>query len=180
MVSPKSKPSAACPKARPKVTASSLFYDIFNHDSVYPLGLHLLDPESIIDCACPELKTCVVNALPALRYLKRNVNFQDLNDPVRLFYAGINRIMERLYTLPREWYTFCVDEDTYPSELSTLIKVIPPARSQVVFDPDNYNPLGRLFVNYDDSVPTDAQIRGFLKGLPTIPSMPPSEYIHKL
>ncbi|KAJ7753040.1 hypothetical protein DFH07DRAFT_960270, partial [Mycena maculata] len=162
MVSPKSKPSTARHKARPKVSASSLFYDIFNHDS------------SIIDCARPELMTCVVNALPALRYLKRNVNFQDLDNPAHLFYAGINRIMERLYTLPREWYTFCVDEDTYPSDLSTLIKVIPPARSQVVFDPEDYNPLGRLFVNYDDSVLTDAQIRGFLKGLPAIPSMPPS------
>ncbi|KAJ7724595.1 hypothetical protein DFH07DRAFT_971143 [Mycena maculata] len=174
MGSPKSKPTATRPKARPKVSVSPLFYDIFNHDSVYPLGLHLLDPESIIDCARPELKTCVINALPALRYLKRNVNFQDLDDQARLFYAGINRIMERLYTLPREWYAFCVDEDTYPSDLSNLIKVIPPARNQVVFDPSDYDPLGRLFVNYDDSVPTDAQIRGFLKGLPPVPSMPPS------
>ncbi|KAJ7745179.1 hypothetical protein DFH07DRAFT_963390 [Mycena maculata] len=174
MGSPKSKPTATCPKARPKVSVCPLFYDIFNHDSVYPLGLHLLDPESIIDCARPELKTCTINALPALRYLKRNVNFQDLDDQARLFYAGINWIMERLYTLPREWYAFCVDEDTYPSDLSNLIKVIPPARNQVVFDPSDYDPLGRLFVNYDDSVPTDAQIRGFLKGLPPVPSMPPS------
>ncbi|KAJ7748262.1 hypothetical protein DFH07DRAFT_962157 [Mycena maculata] len=161
MGSPKSKPSATRPKARPKVSASSLLFDIFNHDSVYPLGLLLLDPESIIDCARPELKTCVINALPALRYLKRNVNFQDLDDHAHLFYAGINRIMERLL-------------HSSSRVLSTLIKVIPPARSQVVFDPDDYNPLGRLFVNYDDSVPTDAQIRGFLKGLPAIPSMPPS------
>ncbi|KAJ7742955.1 hypothetical protein DFH07DRAFT_964339 [Mycena maculata] len=155
MSSPKSKPTATRPKARPKVSVSPLFYDIFNHDSVYPLGLHLLDPESIIDCARPELKTCVINALPALRYLKRNVNFQDLDDQARLFYAGINRIMERLYTLPREWYAFCVDEDTYPSDLSNLIKVIPPARNQVVFDPSDYDPLGRLVC-------------------PPVPSMPPS------
>ncbi|KAJ7725222.1 hypothetical protein DFH07DRAFT_783055 [Mycena maculata] len=174
MGSPKSKPTATRPKARPKVSASSLFFNIFNHDSVYPLGLHLLDPESIIDCARPKLKTCVVNALPALRYLKRNVNFQDLDNQARLFYTGINWIMEWLYTLPREWYTFCVDEDTYPSDLSTLIKVIPPARSQVVFDPNDYNPVGRLFINYDDSMPTDAQIRGFLRGLPPILPPPPS------
>ncbi|KAJ7745232.1 hypothetical protein DFH07DRAFT_963452 [Mycena maculata] len=126
MISPKSKPSAARPKARPK------------------------------------------------RFLKHNINFQDLDDQARLFYAGINWIMERLYTLPRKWYAFCMDEDTYPSDLSNLIKVIPPACSQVVFDPDDYNPVGRLFINYDDSMPTDAQIHGFLKGLPPIPPPPTS------
>ncbi|KAJ7733870.1 hypothetical protein DFH07DRAFT_967846 [Mycena maculata] len=138
MGSPKSKPTATRPKARPKVSISPLFYDILTMTRSIPL-----------------LKTCVINALPALRYLKRNVNFQDLDDQAHLFYAGINRIMERLYTLPREWYAFCVDEDTYPSDLSNLIKVIPPARNQVVFDPSDYDPLGRLFVNYDDSVPTE-------------------------
>ncbi|KAJ7784846.1 hypothetical protein DFH07DRAFT_763461 [Mycena maculata] len=83
--------------------------------------------------------------------------------------------MEHLYTLPHKWNALCVDEDTYPSDSSNLIKVIPPARSQVVFNPDNYGPLGRLFVNYDDSVPTDAQICGFLKAHVVSPSVGPSK-----
>ncbi|KAJ7772828.1 hypothetical protein DFH07DRAFT_767694 [Mycena maculata] len=118
MGSPKSKPSAARPKARPKVSASTRLFDAFNHHLAYALGLHLLDPDSIIDYPCPELKAVVMGALPVLRYLKRNVDFRALNDQARVFYGGINRIMERLNTIPEEWLDFCVDEDVYPSDAS--------------------------------------------------------------
>ena len=66
MGSPKSKPSAARPKARPKVSPSSVLFDAFNHHLAYALGLHLLDPDSISDYARPELKAVVMSALPVL------------------------------------------------------------------------------------------------------------------
>ena len=52
------------------------------------------------------------------RYLKRNVNLHDLNEQARVFYGGINCIMERLNTIPEEWLDFCVDKDVYPSDVS--------------------------------------------------------------
>ncbi|KAJ7719103.1 hypothetical protein DFH07DRAFT_973060 [Mycena maculata] len=170
MSSPKSKPSAARPKARPTVSASTRLFDAFNHPLAYSLGLHLLAPDSIIDYARPELKACVMSALPVLRYVKRNINLHDLNVEARVFYGGINRIMERLHTIPQEWYDLCVDEDIYPSDAASLIKVIPPLRTKISLGPGDHRPLGRTFANYDQSDPTPAQIRTFLSNLPAIPS----------
>ncbi|KAJ7726854.1 hypothetical protein DFH07DRAFT_970382 [Mycena maculata] len=151
MGSPKSKPSAARPKARPTVSASTRLFDAFNHPLAYSLGLHLLAPDSIIDYARPELKACVMSALPVLRYVKRNINLHDLNVEARVFYGGINRIMERLHTIPQEWYDLCVDEDVYPSDAASLIKVIPPLRTKISLGPGDHRPLGRTFANYDQS-----------------------------
>ncbi|KAJ7727682.1 hypothetical protein DFH07DRAFT_970119 [Mycena maculata] len=153
MGSPKSKPSTARPKARPKVSPSSLLFDAFNHHLAYALGLHLLDPDSISDYARTELKAVVMSALPVLRYLKRNVNLHDLNKPARVFYGGINQVMERLHTIPREWYNFCMDEDIYPSDAASLIKAIPPARAKISLGPGDHRPLEDSFENYDQSDP---------------------------
>ncbi|KAJ7714700.1 hypothetical protein DFH07DRAFT_974395 [Mycena maculata] len=169
MGSPKSKPTATRPKARPKISASALFFNAFNHPLAYSLGLHLLSPDSIIDYSCPELKAVVMGALPVLRYLKRNVDLHDLSEQARVFYGGINRIMERLHTIPTEWYDLCVDEDIYPSDTTSLIKVIPPACTKVSLGPGNHRPLDKAFANFDQTDPTPAQIQGFLNNLPAIP-----------
>ncbi|KAJ7744937.1 hypothetical protein DFH07DRAFT_963474 [Mycena maculata] len=174
MGSPKSKPSTARPKARPTVSASTRLFDAFNHPLAYSLGLHLLAPDSIIDYARPELKAVVMGALPVLRYLKRNVDLHDLSEQARVFYGGINRIMECLHTIPTEWYNFCVDEDIYPSDAASLIKVIPPARTKVSLGPGNHRPLDKSFANFDQTDPTPAQIQGFLNNLPAIPPRSPS------
>ncbi|KAJ7764197.1 hypothetical protein DFH07DRAFT_956218 [Mycena maculata] len=173
MGSPKSKPSAARPKARPKVSPSSVLF-AFNHHLAYALGLHLLDPDSISDYARPELKAVVMSALPVLRYLKRNVNLHDLNEQARVFYGGINRVMERLHTIPKEWYNFCVDEDIYPSDAASIIKAIPPARTKISLGPGDHRPLDKSFENFDQSDPTPAQIQGFLNNLPAVPPRSPS------
>ncbi|KAJ7737245.1 hypothetical protein DFH07DRAFT_966540 [Mycena maculata] len=167
--SPKSKPSAARPKARPTVSASTRLFDAFNHPLANSLGLHLLSPDSIIDYSRPELKAVVMGALPVLRYLKRNVDLHDLSEQARVFYGGINHIMERLHTIPTEWYDLCMDEDIYPSDATSLIKVIPPARTKVYLGPGDHRPLDKTFANYDQSDPTPAQIQGFLNNLPAIP-----------
>ncbi|KAJ7750999.1 hypothetical protein DFH07DRAFT_961230 [Mycena maculata] len=174
MGSPKSKPTATRPKARPKVSSSSRLFDAFNHPLAYSLGLHLLAPDSIIDYACPELKACVMSALPVLRYLKRNIDLHDLSVEARVFYGGINRIMERLHTIPQEWYDLCVDEDIYPSDAASLIKVIPPLRTKISLGPGDHRPLGKTFANYDQTDPTPAQIHTFLSNLPAIPPRSPS------
>ncbi|KAJ7722217.1 hypothetical protein DFH07DRAFT_972014 [Mycena maculata] len=174
MGSSRSKPSATRPKARPTVSASTRLFDAFNHPLAYSLGLHLLAPDSIIDYAHPELKACVMSALPVLRYVKRNINLHDLNVEARVFYGGINRIMERLHTIPQEWYDLCADEDIYPSDAASLIEVIPPLRTKISLGPGDHRPLGRTFANYDQSNPTPAQIRTFLSNLPAIPPRSPS------
>ncbi|KAJ7715077.1 hypothetical protein DFH07DRAFT_974279 [Mycena maculata] len=174
MGSPKSKPTATRPKARPTVSASMCLFDAFNHPLAYSLGLHLLAPDSIIDYARPEFKACVMSALPVLHYVKRNINLHDLNVEARVFYGGINRIMEQLHTIPQEWYDLCVDKDIYPSDAASLIKVIPPIRTKISLSPGDHCPLGRTFANYDQSDPTPAQIRTFLSYLPTIPPRSPS------
>ncbi|KAJ7732485.1 hypothetical protein DFH07DRAFT_968417 [Mycena maculata] len=148
MGSPKSKPTATRPKARPTVSASTRLFDAFNHPLAFSLGLHLLAPDSIIDYARLELKACVMSTLPVLRYVKHNIN---LNVEACVFYGGINRIMERLHTIPQEWYDLCVDEDIYPSDAASLIKVIPPIRTKISLGPGDHRPLGRTFANYDQS-----------------------------
>ncbi|KAJ7766535.1 hypothetical protein DFH07DRAFT_955276 [Mycena maculata] len=174
MGSPKSKPTATRPKAHPTVSASTRLFNAFNHPLAYSLGLHLLAPDSIIDYAHPELKACVMSALPVLRYVKHNINLHDLNVEARVFYGGINRIMERLHTIPQEWYDLCMDEDIYPSDAASLIKVVPPIRTKISLSPGDHRPLGRTFANYDQSDPTPAQIRTFLSNLPAIPPRSPS------
>ncbi|KAJ7731910.1 hypothetical protein DFH07DRAFT_781080 [Mycena maculata] len=174
MGSPKSKPTPTRPKARPKVSASALFFDTFKHPLAYSLGLHLLSPYSIIDYARPELKAVVMGALPVLRYLKRNVDLPELSEQARVFYGGISRIMERLHTIPTEWYNFCVDEDIYPSDAASIIKVIPPACTKISLGPGDHRPLDKSFANFDQSDPTPAQIQGFLNNLPAVPPRSPS------
>ncbi|KAJ7718495.1 hypothetical protein DFH07DRAFT_973287 [Mycena maculata] len=175
MVSPKSKPTATRPKPQPKVSASALFFDAFNHPLAYSLGLHLLAPDSIIDYGRPELKAVVMGALLVLRYLKHNIDLHDLSEQARVFYGGINRIMERLHTIPTEWYNFCVDEDIYPSDVSRLpYQGYPPARTKVSLGPGDHRPLDKSFANFDQTDPTPAQIQGFLNNLPAIPLRSPS------
>ncbi|KAJ7768105.1 hypothetical protein DFH07DRAFT_954677 [Mycena maculata] len=174
MGSPKPKPTTTRPKALPKVSSSSVLFNAFNHHLAYALSLHLLDPDSIIDYTRPELKVVVMGALPVLRYLKRNVNLHDLNDQARMFYGGINRVMECLHTIPKEWYNFCVDEDIYPSDAASLIKAIPPARAKISLGPSDHRPLDKSFVNFNQSDPTPAQIQGFLNNLPAVPPRSPS------
>ncbi|KAJ7744752.1 hypothetical protein DFH07DRAFT_776954 [Mycena maculata] len=115
-----------------------------------------------------------MGTLPVLRYLKCNVDLHDLSEQARVFHSGINRIMECLHTIPTEWHNFCVDEDIYPSDAASLIKIIPPACTKVSLGPGDHRPLDKSFANFDQTDPTPAQIQGFLNDLPAIPPRLPS------
>ncbi|KAJ7733871.1 hypothetical protein DFH07DRAFT_967851 [Mycena maculata] len=168
---PKPKPTAVSPKAKSASVTAHLF-DVFNHSSAYALSQHLLDPSSIHDASRPELKTCVVEALPALRYIRRNIDYKQLDDRGRIFYSGINIVMDRLGTIPAEWLGFCLKEVEHDYDLALLVKEVPPARAEIPLGPGDYAPMANAFANYNGGTVSQAQIQSFLKGLPALPTMP--------